>query len=101
MGSRRGLQWPQKLTCYLFCIWQSKRLTLALPVGFLNKRDQIYLLLLSVYVKDLKDTSHSVIFRECKYAIRDSRNFYPQNMAGIARLGNVSFEFAPLHASHA
>ena len=49
----------------------------------------------------LKATSHSGSFRAWKYAIKDTNNISPQKTARVARFGNYSVEFCPLHASHA
>ena len=51
---------------------------------------------------NLKATSHSAIFRACKYAIKDTeRRFTLKRRPAVpVRIGNYSFEFCPLHASH-
>ena len=57
--------------------------------------DQKTATLLTVLVKA---TSHSAIFRACKYAIKDTDDVLPAK-DGVARIGNYSFEFCNLHAS--
>ena len=53
------------------------------------------------YTWFIKATSHSTIFRACKYAIKDTDDVLPAKNDCVARIGNCSFEFCPLHASHA
>ena len=49
----------------------------------------------------VKATSRSAIFRACKYAIKDTDDVLPTEDGRDAHIGNFSFEFCPLQASHA